>query len=383
MRKADAVERIAIVCPNYHPQICGVGDHSMRLAQTWVRQGHQVRIFTRAPAVPHPEAPQVGVFASAHRTAVGTAWEVGQAIVEWGATRAVLQYTPQMLNATRFGSAGMPALAVQMRDAGVPLVTMAHELAVSFGARPDVAVSAVTHRVQALGLLQWSSRFLLTVASRAQELGRLARAVGISASIELVGVPPNALPVQRHPATDGTFTFGTFSTVGVGRRFDVVLDAFANVAARFPQARLVLIGDLQRGHPGLIAQLQNMLRTHAFADRIRCTGQLPLTEVAQEVARLDAYVFANDTGITTRSGTLPLGMGTPLAVVASHGTETDALFVPDENFVQASALDGPSFANAMQRVVEDAALRGRVAQGALELYRNHMAWDAVAEKILG
>ena len=49
---------------------------------------------------------------------------------------------------------------------------------------------------------------------------------------------------------------------------------------------------------------------HPGKDRIRVTGRLSLAAVASEIAGLDVYLFPMSTGANTRSGTLPVALGT-------------------------------------------------------------------------
>src|SRR5690349_17177338 len=98
------MRRFALVCPNYYPRTCGVGDHSMRLAQELIRRGHEAAIFTRAPASPNPEAPTISAFGAAGATPLLIAERLRRRIEAYAPTDLILQYTPQMLGASRFGS---------------------------------------------------------------------------------------------------------------------------------------------------------------------------------------------------------------------------------------------------------------------------------------
>ena len=56
-------------------------------------------------------------------------------------------------------------------------------------------------------------------------------------------VGPNAVPFPPAWDPDG-HRIGLFSTLAFGKRFEVVIDAFDEIARTFPDAELVLIGDL-------------------------------------------------------------------------------------------------------------------------------------------
>src|SRR5689334_12552603 len=95
--------RFALVCPNYHPRTCGVGDHSMRLAQELRRRGFEAAIFTRAPAAPNPEAPEVPVTGVPGRFPLSIARRIDEELDRFAPTDLIIQYTPQMFGAWRWG----------------------------------------------------------------------------------------------------------------------------------------------------------------------------------------------------------------------------------------------------------------------------------------
>jgi glycosyltransferase involved in cell wall biosynthesis len=201
----------------------------------------------------------------------------------------------------------------------------------------------------------------------------------------VIRVGANALPVPRRPRAAGADgpRLGVFSTAAVGKRFDVVLDAFARVAREHAGAELILIGDLGPPERPRVREILESVRRHPASARIRMTGKLPLSDVAAEIAGLDAYLFPMSTGANTRSGTLPVALGAGLPVVAIHGPETDAdLFRDGENVVLAAGLDAPAFAEATLRLLRDHALAARVAEGARRLYEQHLSWPRIADHLL-
>ena len=145
--------------------------------------------------------------------------------------------------------------------------------------------------------------------------------------------------------TVGAKLIGLFSTAAIGKRFDVVLDAFARIAAELPAAELVLMGDLGPPDRANVRAIHDAVARHPARERIRFTGRLSLEEVAREMATLDLYLFPTDTGANTRSSTLPGALfGARIPTVAVRGIETDTLFRDGDNIVFAEELSGPAFA---------------------------------------
>jgi glycosyltransferase involved in cell wall biosynthesis len=223
-------------------------------------------------------------------------------------------------------------------------------------------------------------------------LFRSTRAASLETICRLAGVPvprvirigANAVPGPRRPRRAAAVPrLGIFSTAAAGKRLDIVLDAFARVAAELPSAELVLIGDLGPPDRPTVREVLDAVARHPARARIRLTGGLSLDEVAREIADLDVYLFTMETGANTRSGTLPAALGAGLPVVAMRGKETDdALFRSGDNVVFARDLSAPAFAEATLALLRDPALLARVGDGAHRLYAEHMSWEVIVDRFL-
>jgi glycosyltransferase involved in cell wall biosynthesis len=309
---------------------------------------------------------------------------VRRAVAEWGPTDVIFQYTSQIWNSWRFGTSAQLWLTVLTRTAGVRVTLIAHELFVPWLARPDLLLASLLQRVQFAAVLRSCHLVFVTTESRARYIEPACRLMGLPTP-GVLRVGANALPVQ----SAGLFStgasdaprLGVFSTAAVGKRFDVVLDAFTAVARRFPGAELVLIGDLGPSEAARVRNIEDSARRHPAAPRIRITGRLSLTEIASEVAALDLYLFPMDTGANTRSGTLPVALGSGLPVVAVRGSETDSLF-SSENLVFADELSGPSFATAALTLLQDPTRMRSIGQGARRLYVDHLSWSGIVDHLL-
>jgi glycosyltransferase involved in cell wall biosynthesis len=379
----SAHRRFAFISPNFYPRVCGVGDHTARLADEMVRRGFEARVFSRAPAERHPEAKGPEVYGAPGKVPAMLALEIAKAVAAYRPTDVIVQYTPQMWDASRFGTPSLVWLIRRLRRGGARITLIAHELAIPWRRRPDLAVAALLQRLQLSALLKTADRFFVTTSTRAADVAPLCRLLS-APEPRVVRVGANALPVAHvdGPAAEGP-RIGLFSTAAVGKRYDVILDAFARIASEFPSAELVLLGDL--GPPTLptVVQISTAISTHPFKARIRTTGRLPLAEISNELARLDLYLFPMNTGANTRSGTLPAALGSGVPVIAVRGIETDeALFTHDQNLVFADDLSGPAFARAALRVLRNPELRRTVADGGRRLYEEQMTWPRIVDQLL-
>jgi len=378
---ADKAHRFALVAPNYYPVTCGVGDHSMRLAAELARRGHEAMVFSREPATTNPEASNVRVRGVPGRTPLSIALRAAREIDGRSFSHAILEYTPQMWGARRFGSPALPLLAALLRRRGLRVVVIMHELATPWCVRPDLAVGAAMMRAQFHALLPLSHLLFVTTESAREVILRSPAARFLAHPPRVMPIAPNALPTPAAPVP-GRHRLGLFSTLAVGKSFDLVIAAFEEIATRYPDAELVLIGDLgSPGNPRLTA-LQSRMARSPVGSRIQVTGKLALGDVAAAVGSLDAYLFPMNTGANTRSGTLPVALGSGVPVIAVRGAETDPLFEHRRNILFADAFTGPAFARAALELFGDRTLAGRLSEGGRALYREALSWERTATMLL-
>jgi glycosyltransferase involved in cell wall biosynthesis len=373
--------RFAFVTPNYYPLTCGVGDFSMRLAGELQTRGHEVAIFTHEPARPHPEAKMVDVHGAAGMTPWVIAERLRASIAAYKPTDLVLQYTPQMLGAWRWGSPATIWLAAAAKRLGARVTLLAHELFLAWNRRPDLAAGALALRAQMVALLAFVDRALVTMEMRIPELAPFATLARHRTPIGVVRIGSNAIPVPRR-TKPGRLRLGVFSTLASTKRFDVVLDCFQIVQQRSPHAELVLLGDLADTNRPLVRSLLDAVERHPARSRIRVPGKQELATIAEEVADLDVYLFPMISGANTRSSTLPLPFAAGVPVVAINSYETDGVFVDGRNVVFAEALSGEKFAAAIGKLEDNPILAARVVEGGKELYRDHLSWARVGDQFL-
>lgn len=382
--------RFAIVSPNFYPQVCGVGDHSARLGGELRRRGHEVAVFSRTPVKRHPEEGDLEVHGVPGPVPLVIARGMAAAIAGRHPTDVIIQYTSQMWDAWRFGTPALVLLATRARQAGARVILIVHEPFVPWARRPDLFLAALIQRGQFAALLACCDQVFVTTGNRVALIAPYCRVLGRPLP-EIIRVGANALPAPRGEPSEARSTdgmprpprIGVFSTAAVGKRFDVVLDAFTRIASELPSAELVLIGDLGPPERAAVKEIAEAIHRHEARGRIHVTGKLSLSEIAREVASLDVYLFPMSTGANTRSGTLPVALGSALPVVAISGAETDAaLFREDDNIVFAREFSGAAFADAALRVLRDRSLRLRVAAGAQRLYAEHLTWPRIVDQLL-
>jgi glycosyltransferase involved in cell wall biosynthesis len=374
--------RFAIVSPNYYPATCGIGDHSMRLAAELRRRGHQATILTRSPAEPNPEAADVPVISVPRGRSLQIAASVEALIDRGDFSDVCIQYAARMWDTSRFGSLALPMLAASVRRGQKGLIAVVHELFTPWSWRPDLALGSAALRAQLGAVMAACQTVLVTTETRLALISSAASALRSPPRLGVLRVGSNALPIAGR-ASARSARIGLFSTLAMGKRFDVVVSAFETIWRGRPDAELVVIGDLGppsgRSHQLLRAQIE----ASPAAARIRLTGKIKLGEVASIVSTLAVYLFPMDTGANTRSSTLPIAFGSGVPVVAIKGIETDRIFEDRKNVLFARSLDGPAFARAALEILDDVVLGERLSEGGRQLFERHLSWERIGDAFLG
>jgi glycosyltransferase involved in cell wall biosynthesis len=306
--------------------------------------------------------------------------DLREALAEFRPSEIVVQYIPHMFGSFRFGNPAIPLLMASVRT-NARVTAILHELYIGWSARPDLAVGAVMQRLQLCGVLGAADRLFVTTTRRKSHLEAILRAARRDLSVGLILVGANAAPLAPRPHRGGP-RLGIFSTLARTRRFDLMVDAFTLVCHRYPDAELILIGDLGTPESPRYRALLEHISQSPVANHVRLTGSLPLAKAAEEISGLDVYLLPDEAGASTRSSTLPIALGSGVPVVATCGTETARdFFVEGENIAYAASMTAAALADAALRVLEDPARANRLRAGGKLLYDRHLSWGAIADRL--
>lgn len=156
---------------------------------------------------------------------------------------------------------------------------------------------------------------------------------------------------------------------------DVLIRAWADVAAEFPDVRLVLAGDGDRAHA-----LRGLARELGCAGSIEFRGALPRREVLQLMRRARLFV------LPSRSEGLPLALveagavGCPVVATAVGGI--GEIVVNDDCGRLVPPEDPPALAAALRELLAGEALRARLAAALQAHVRERFSSAAMAEGYL-
>lgn len=162
--------------------------------------------------------------------------------------------------------------------------------------------------------------------------------------------------------------------------FDRLIDAFAMIAADFPDIRLRIAGN-----GPMAAMLQDKAEQLGLADRIDFLGGVGDAELTDLYRRCILFAMPNRTlpdGDTEGFGLIFLeanACGKPV-IGGRAGGATDAI-IDGETGLLVDGNDSAAIAKALRDLLGDAARRVRLAQGGLA-HARHLGWDHSAKLFL-
>lgn len=199
-------------------------------------------------------------------------------------------------------------------------------------------------------------------------------------------VIPNGVVTDRFPpkGTDPGarapvgWPAGGPTVVAVGRLvpakgLDVLIDAWRSVSNRFPDARLVLVGDgpLRAATEKRIHELQADDRIHLLGAR---------SDVPDLLRHADVYVSASRT--EGMSNALLEAMCTGLAIVATRVGAAEDVIEDRKSGILVDPEDPRALADAMTRLLSDPELRARTADAARKRAIERFSIEAVVGQYL-
>ena len=370
--------RVALVASSYDPYFGGVEEHTRHLAHHLSEQGHAVEVWTvdrgehlgvrsvdgltirylPAPLPARRAAPAARFIASAPR-----AWAA------W--TTAHFQFRPDVLNVQCFGPNGLYSLALHARF-GTPLVLSSHgETFMDDHQAFDTSLllrSGLRWAVSTAGVVTACSTHVaedLSVRFGARELVVVPNAVELD---EAPYGPPAPAPYNASPPT--VFAVGRVERV---KGFDLLLRAFAE--ARLPENAQLVIG----GDGAELPHLRSVAADLGVTDRVVFPGQLTGPAVAWAMASASVIVVPSRTeafGIVVLEA---WRSGRPLIATRRGGPGT--LVTDGEDGVLVDPEDKAAFAGALERVLADQDLAGRLGRAGQVSVRR-FGWDAVVNQYL-
>lgn len=209
------------------------------------------------------------------------------------------------------------------------------------------------------------------VIAQSLELEELARGLGVPAA-RIVRIPNAVDPftAPREPAREPTV-----AALGIFHRkkgFDLLLDAFARVRERVPNAKLVLAGDGEER-----AALARRVDELGLAASVSLPGLLRGDEKAKLLANAWLFVSSARREPFSNANLEALAAGLPMVVTAVGGNRE--IVGERENGLLVPPDDAGALANGIVELLGDAAARARFGCASAERAK-HYAWDAIVDR---
>ncbi len=272
--------------------------------------------------------------------------------------------------------------AMLARRWGVPFVLEANASEVEWRrAAGTLAYPRLAQACERL-LLARSARIATVSENAAQEL------LAAGADSERLAVVPNAVEVERFagarpeplPFPEDSFVIGFAGSFYPWHGVRVLVEAFAELHERCPQARLLLVGDGEdRPHA------EDILRRRAKSDYAQLTGALPAAAVPGYLAACTvlASPHAAEDGFIGSPIKLFEYMATGRPIVASRLAQLGELLRDEQTALLVTPGDRGELCAALERLHDDPDLRGRLGRAASEEAARLHTWDARVDRILG
>ncbi|EHM02000.1 glycosyltransferase, group 1 family protein [Acetobacteraceae bacterium AT-5844] len=254
-----------------------------------------------------------------------------------------------------------PLVAPALKRAGIPYVPVLHD--------------ALPHPGDPSPAWHWRLRRELAAARGAVVL---STAVEAAIRAEAPSLPLFRLPLGAHLPAEAprdvavTHDFLFFGRIRTYKGLDLLRDAFAQLRQHHPAATLRVVGegDIEAAAPGLSALPGVTVEPRWVAD-----GAIPaLISTARAVVL--PYREAS------QSGVLPIALACGVPVVATPVGGLAEQVRDGETGLLAAAPTGEALAAAMGRLLDDAALRERLAESALRHGEELADWKAQAGALL-
>ena len=183
----------------------------------------------------------------------------------------------------------------------------------------------------------------------------------------------------KMPRRDGLFTVGFVGTLKAWHGLHILMDAFAQLHARQPAARLLIVGNGPE-YEKLTAETE----TRGLAGVVHFTGAVDAVEVPGWLASMDVAVapYPSLTNFYFSPLKVYEYMAARVPVVVSRIGQLEKLIVPEVNGLLIPPGDATALATTLERLLLDRELGRRLAEAGRATILAGYTWDDVAQRIL-
>lgn len=195
-------------------------------------------------------------------------------------------------------------------------------------------------------------------------------------------------------ARDHEFLLAFFGYTDGSKGIEALFKAVEIVSRRSPRVRLVMVGGGRGTSAGGFGpdaervrydeEIQAMPQQLGIHDKVTWTQGFgsDSDEGSMYLQAADAAVLPFVGGVTLNRSSFAAAAAHGLPIVTTRGSALESPFRDGDNVLLVPPNDAGSLAAAIQSLMDDAALRERLGQGALGLAREWFAWERTIERTL-
>jgi glycosyltransferase involved in cell wall biosynthesis len=382
--------KIGLITGEYPPQQGGVGDFTRELARALITAGHEAQVITRGGKYDADSLLQEDGITV--RRAI-SAWSISC----WGQIAGItdsdrldvlnIQYEPAAY-AMQVGVNFLPSAWVRRR-LKLPIVTTFHDLLV-----PYLFPKAGPLRWKVVEYLVRHSDAV--IVTNGEDHARLAGLQRPTSNLHVVPIGSNidpssagefdrAIERARWGIQPDEQILGYFGFLNLSKGGSELMQALKTLSDHSVPARLLLIG----GRTGssdptnaeYAAQVERLVDALGVKRRVIATGYLEPREVSRALLTCDVIVLPYVAGASLRRGSLLAAIAHGRAIVTTEPRYPIAGLRHEESVLYVRPNDPQELAEAVKRVLQNAALRTRLQTGvsdAAQLY----TWDRIAAQTI-
>lgn len=165
--------------------------------------------------------------------------------------------------------------------------------------------------------------------------------------------------------------------------YDLLVEAFALVASRLPEARLHLCGggaELNANEQKILGELQALARARDLAERITFGSYIPDADLADRYRAADAFVLSSRYEPFGMTAIEAMACGAP-TVVTTHGGLYRALTF-GRHALYADALDREDLGISIVKVLKHPRLSARLSRMGAHKARSLFTWTGIAQQLI-
>jgi glycosyltransferase involved in cell wall biosynthesis len=365
--------RIALFSEVYWPMVSGVGVTLLRLTRALEERGHQIRVYSATYPLPKGQRDRPEV----HRSPSIPLFLYPD--VQWAFPRLrevvddVVRFRPDVVHVATEFALGLTGLKVA-RQLRLPLIASSHT---------DYDKYAGRYGVDWALRMGWHyMRWFYGQAHRVLCPSRIYQAHLHSRGVTHTGLWSRGVdPAFFHPRFRSE---GYRKALGVGPE-DLLVTYIGRIAREKNLTQLLAAWDAlapYRGsaHLALVGRgpLEEAIRRREIPG-VHVTGLMHDRDLSEAYASADIFVFPSATETFGNSLLEAMGSGLPCLAAAAGGVLEFARH--GENSWLVAPNSAAAVAEGLHRLMEDAALRRRLSDGALRTARDR-GWDEVYDQLL-